>query len=446
MRCRPLPQRHLASLASLAFIAVLAPGFATGAPKPAVKPSVKPASGPSNTFSAAIAPCCKGPLVGPLAKGMYEGGPAAQPDGKPWPAGHANDVYFTGKEPVAGTVSSAYRLGPPVALKLQLGGLYPGLSQVAFRAFFEPDGRTLTPSGEADLSGFLQDLLGKGTTLRKLGSGGQQIAFSACPSKPGAACVVAKVRKLARLADPDKQRRAVKLAAMALRQDLAIFSIAHAVTVRGRWLGKDGKPAPLVVRGKVVTPPQRPAGPPGRLARVARVARPSALQQGVVVEEFIRFAPNKTVDNMLAGLKGPTGALRDRAWEDAPRYKVNRVLLMGFFDAFPTVHKIGPDVIRLTAFMRQCADVRAVPVAGNLCDAVQRAYNVPDDFLDRVRGLEQLYRDTAADVIRFKRANFKQATGNPGADGKAREIGLDYNHGRNVGWDPLTGQFVLFDV
>ena len=26
-----------------------------------------------------------------------------------------------------------------------------------------------------------------------------------------------------------------------------------------------------------------------------------------------------------------------------------------------------------------------------------------------------------------------------------REIGLDFNHGRNAGWDPDTRQFVLFD-
>lgn len=385
-----------------------------------------PAKSDPSTHVVPLGTCCAPPAATKvLAKSLFDAGMTVLADGAGYPRGHAQDVYFTGLKPAATRPTPADLTGyrftalPSTALNISLQKRFPALVTVRFRSWFESDGRTLLPSKKAEIVRFLQRSLGEKTTIEKLGQGGQQIAFSACPT--AGPCVVVKVRKIATLADPKRQSQAVSAAVSALRQDLAMFTVADIATQRGTWRNK-------------------------RLARVAKLVHPELLAEGIVAEEFVRFRPTAEVDKLFEQLRGPSGLLRDKAWSEAPKFKVNRVRLLGFFDAFSTLQSVGPDVIRLSSFVRGCQEVAAVPTAKSFCDTIKRTYRVPDDFLQRVEALEQLYRDTAGAVIRWKRANFKRATGNPGADGKTREIGLDYNHGRNVGWDPDSEQFVLFDA
>jgi len=294
----------------------------------------------------------------------------------------------------------------------------------------------------------LHGLLGAHARLSRLGEGGHQVVWKACVlgKKAVMQCTVAKVRKLLVGKDAAERAALAKEAAASLRRDLAMFRVANEVTARGHLLGADGKPLPMRVNGKLMAPPHAPASPAGRIARVARLLRPALLSEGVLVQELVAFRASPALRKMLHGLEGPDGALRDKAWTRAPKFGVNRVRVLGFLDHYKSISRIGPDVIRLAAFVRDCHAVEKAPTLGVFCRRVRAEFRIPDDFLLRVRALEQVYRDSAGAVIRFHRANFDDAVGNPGVDGNVREVGLDFNHGRNVGWDPETMQFVLFDT
>ncbi len=116
-----------------------------------------------------------------------------------------------------------------------------------------------------------------------------------------------------------------------------------------------------------------------------------------------------------------------------------------FFNLYNKVSRIGPDIIKVDAFFNDCRKLAKVATIHAYCVKMRQAFAIPDDFSERVAALEWMYRDSAGDVIRFTRANFGRALGNPADDGVFREIGLDYNHGRNAGWDSESRQFVLFD-
>ncbi len=398
--------------------------------------------------------CCK--AADPTTRLTAETGTAGvtvQPTGAPWPAGHADDVYYAGAKPSGRALPSGYHFQPLRGpLKVDLAARYPALKVVRFAAFHAgAGGRTLTPEAEQAMAELLHARLGKDLRLSRLGQGGHQVVWKACRrvAKGPSVCTVAKVRKVARSADAAARTAHATEAASALRRDLALFAVAEEVTRRGRLLtlpGGKGAPLPLRILGRIVAPRRQPVGPPGRIARVARILRPETLTDGVVVQELVAFRPSDRLRTMLRGLEGPDGALRDKAWTNAPTHGVNRVRVLGFLDRYKSVSRIGPDVIRLSAFVRDCAAVAKVPTIGAFCRQVRTDFRVPDDFLLRVRALEQLYRDSAGAVLRFHRANFDAGVGNPGVDGAVREVGLDFNHGRNVGWDPDTMQFVLFDA
>jgi hypothetical protein len=64
---------------------------------------------------------------------------------------------------------------------------------------------------------------------------------------------------------------------------------------------------------------------------------------------------------------------------------------------------------------------------------------------DRIRALEQFYRDTHNDVIAFENANGLKKMGNRLRTGTTVSVGFDFNHGSNVFWDPATKMFVMID-
>ena len=56
-----------------------------------------------------------------------------------------------------------------------------------------------------------------------------------------------------------------------------------------------------------------------------------------------------------------------------------------------------------------------------------------------------MYRLSAPLVLRLARQQIGRSVLNEGPAGTPVEVGLDLNHGRNIGWDPQTCQFVIFD-
>jgi len=406
----------------------------------------------------ALRPCCKrAEWTRPLKPAAADGKTtplAAQASGAALPIGHPDDVYYAGsKARLIGTkIPAGYRFGAPSKTpsatawspSVDLARRYPKLKKVAFAAFHSgADGRRLTDAGHAGMEALLHARFGATATLHLLGQGGHQVAWRVCRSKK--ACIVVKIRKVPVAGTAAGRLKAARDAADKLRRDLAVAAVAEQVTSRARWLDAAGGPAELRVAGSVVKPPQAPAGPPGRLARVARILEPDALAGGILEEELISFSPSNQLKAMFEGMTGPDGPLRDKAWQEAPKAGINRVLVLGFLDRYDSVAHIGPEVRHLVGFVRGCRELAKVPTIAAFCGRVRQEFRIPDDFEQRLVALEQMYRDSAGAVIRFCRANFAGQIGNPGADGQVREIGLDYNHGRNVGWDPQTGQFVLFD-
>jgi hypothetical protein len=68
------------------------------------------------------------------------------------------------------------------------------------------------------------------------------------------------------------------------------------------------------------------------------------------------------------------------------------------------------------------------------------------DVQTRITALEYFYRDTHTSVQAFIGANdMDVAVNSPKPGQHAKAVGLDYNHGHNVIFDPRTGGFVLID-
>jgi hypothetical protein len=64
---------------------------------------------------------------------------------------------------------------------------------------------------------------------------------------------------------------------------------------------------------------------------------------------------------------------------------------------------------------------------------------------ERIGALEQFYRKTHNTALEFQYENHLSGVGNSARDQGGRNVGLDYNHGQNVHWDPATHQFVMID-
>ena len=379
--------------------------------------------------------------------------PVVQPDGKPHPVGHMDDAYFTGDTPPGKgqTIAKNYRFSLPPdkgdgRFVIDLEQLYPRIRRVKFPQFEAFDDGGLTVQGRTKLLLWLNARYGGGVRIDRLGEGGFAIAYKVC--RPDGTCRVAKIRKILPTFAEWKRIKLTEEAADQLKRDLVMFEVADQVTRGTLWLGDDGKPAPFLVGGKKVEPLAggKPVGPPGRLARTAPPSSRKMLAEGVVDQELIAVKMSEPVLKRMADAK--VAGSRDRldAYSSlSAGTRVTEADIRGFFDTFMEKRGLGPEVRRVLAFSQACRKMATVPNVKAICLDIRRELQIPDDFEDRLRAFEQMYRDSAAEVMRFTRANFGRALGNPAADKLIREIGLDYNHGRNAGWDSATRQFVLFD-
>ena len=378
--------------------------------------------------------------------------PVVEQSGMPFPAGHHHDAYYTGDtvRPFGSKRPEAYRFKaatstPTGRFPVNLATLYPKLKTVDFHEFKAYDDGRLTDEGRQEVRAWLRSHYGKDATIKRLGEGGFSIAYRVC-TKPRD-CVVVKVRKMPPTFAEWKRVRHAISAASELKRDLAIAEVAKRATSWATYVGKDGKDVPMTVAGKPLSAPEKPPeGPPGRIARVAGAQNAALLQRGSVEQALIAFWASDSVAKTVKEAHAAGSTWRTQAQQEAAgNADIKASAVKGFFDSYDKTSRVGPEVIKVHAFVSHCAKLAAIPTIKRYCEEVRLAFQIPDDFDDRVAALEWMYRDTAADVIRFTRANFGRALGNPAQDGEFREIGLDYNHGRNAGWDPQTRQFVLFD-
>lgn len=386
--------------------------------------------------------CCKPYVANAPVAPIYADDPAHSGDWRPvvdvlgraHPAGHVDDAYFTGESPpaVPRRPPSNYHYLRPAAgavVSVQIADAWPGLGRIRFRVFdSRPDGR-LTPLGRRQAERWLRSIYGDGTQIKELGEGGYSVAYRVCP--PQASCVVAKVRKIPPAHTPGQLMANLQQAVTDLRRDLGIYVLADAIIGRGVLLDQHG------------------ARPP--LARVARFTQPERFKLGIIEQELIGLPESATLVAELArlddGQPGRKAAIAAVALAAAasPDGDVTVAALERFLDRFHKPSRFGPDVIKVAEWLAQCRSFDVVPDVHRLCAVARAAYRIPADFDARLAAFEQLYRDTAAEVIRFSRANFEEATGNASGDGLVREMGLDFNHGRNAGWEPASQLFVLFD-
>ena len=354
--------------------------------------------------------------------------------GRPCPPGHADDAYYTGELPPATPrlpPPNYHYLAPPAdtVVQVRLADAWPGLSRIRFRVFDSQPGGRLTPLGQRQATRWLRSIYGDGTRIKELGEGGYSVAYRVCP--PAVPCVVAKVRKIPPAHTPGQLLSHLDSAVTDLRRDLGVYIVADAVIGRGVLLDERGGRRPL--------------------ARVARFSEPERFKLGIIEQELIGLPESATLvaelANLATGTPGRQAAMAavELAAAASPDGSVNSNELGRFLDQFHKPSRFGPDVIKVAGWVEACKRFAAVAPVHRLCSAALQAYRIPADFQQRLGALEQLYRDTAAEIIRFSRANFEEATGNQCGDGLVREMGLDFNHGRNVGWEPASQLFVLFD-
>jgi len=376
---------------------------------------------------------------------------ACDKQGNPWPAGHRHDVYYTGDtvRPFHAKRPAAYRYQPPKAgeqgrFAINLAKTWPGLNQVNFHEFKAHDDGELTQEGTAEVKKWLRSHYSDKAEITKLGEGGFSIAYRVCRGHKD--CLVVKIRKMPPTFAEWKRIKHAKLAASELKRDLAVSEVADAVTSWTSYLGKDGKPVPMLVDGKPLpAAPSKARGKPGRLARAGLFTNAKFLAAGAVEQKLIAFHASQASMDMMADARRSNSKWRTDGMSEAAFAGVQPGKVIQFFDTYHKLSKFGPDVIKAFAFFNACKRLDKVPTVKKYCVALRRDFAIPDDFDKRVAALEWMYRESAADVIRWSRNNFGRALGNPAGDGVFREIGLDFNHGRNAGWDPETRQFVLFD-
>ncbi len=394
--------------------------------------------------------CCTRPSTGkinpewaPDPANSGEWMPVVDPDGAAYPAGHKHDAYFTGKKAPAKPAgpSKRYVYAEDAPLSVKLADRFVGLKYVSFPQFdADPDG-SLTPKGLDEVKASLKRIYGDDAFIKKIGEGGFQVVFLVFPKKGRK--VVAKVRKIPPTLSLPVRKQNIDNAIWDMRRDLAMEVIAVGAVRRATYRLADGTPAPFLVDGK---PARLTNGPPVALARVASITNTALLARGIVQQELVSFRASKPFKAYMKEDPEKPDGWRQRAVKLAEQATdANADDVATFLDKFYKPSKFGPDVIKIHAWLQGCRKYRRFPTIATMCRLARVSYNIPDDFDDRLRALEQLYRDTAGEVIRFHRHNFYDGSGNDAADGKVREVGIDYNHGRNAGWDAPAGQFALWD-
>lgn len=372
--------------------------------------------------------------------------------GLPHPAGHRHDAYYTGdtirsfhSTRPKGYSYKPHKLDDNGRFDVDLSRTYPNLSSVKFREFNAYDDGRLTKEGREEVASWVRSKYGKDASIKRLGEGGFSVAYRVCP-KPKQ-CVVVKIRKMQPTFAQWKRVKMAVSAATELKRDLAIAEVAATVTGWTTYVDDKGKPMRVVVGG-VALPPLKPKANTlvGQLARVAGVRNTALLTEGSVEQALVAFWTSSELKKMVADATKAGSTWRATALEEAKgNADIRDTQVSAFFDMYDKASRFGPEIIKAHELFQRCVKLNKVATIAKYCLAVRKAFSIPDDFDERVKALEWMYRDSAADVIRFTRANFGRALGNPAEDGEFREIGLDYNHGRNAGWDPETRQFVLFD-
>jgi hypothetical protein len=383
--------------------------------------------------------------------------PVVDKQGLPHPAGHRHDAYYTGDTVRAfhSKRPDGYAYKPIKAtddgrFDVDISRSLPDLRTVNFREFNAFDDGRLTEEGRGEVAAWVRGKYGKQASIKRLGEGGFSVAYRVCP-KPHK-CVVVKIRKMQPTFAKWKRVKMAVSAATELKRDLAIAEVAAAVTSWTTYTDEKGGVKPLLVGGTALPPlkafavDSAAASPVGRLARVAGVRNSALVSEGSVEQALIAFWASPELKKMVAEATAMGSTWQVAAKQEAAaNADVREVEAQTFFEMYNKTSRFGPEVIKAHGFFQRCHKLRKLPTIAKYCLAVRKEFSIPDDFDERVKSLEWMYRDSAADVIRFTRVNFGRALGNPAEDGEFREIGLDYNHGRNAGWDPETRQFVLFD-
>ena len=386
-------------------------------------------------FDVPIGTCCHNYGEADLVPAIYcddPGGsgdwmPVVDVDGRAFEAGHRHDAYYCGdkrgKPPLSPPEEYAYEVGDGATspIVIDLARAYTEVTAVSFPSFQSFEDGQLTDVGKSQVHRWVHAIYGPDATVKRLGEGGFSVVFKVC--RGGLSCVVVKVRKIPPAYTPGQRLQQLRAAVEELRRDMAIAEFASAIVGRGRINELDGHRH--------------------RLARVARITDRALLAKGVIEQELVAFEASEELEAALEAL-GKGKAARARALQQADKAG-KRSDAEDFLEAHYKPSKFGPEVIKVHAWWRRCQRLADVADLERVCSLARRDFRVPDNFDRQLGALQQLYRDSAGEVIRFTRRNFTAASGNAIEDGSTREVGLDYNHGRNVGWEPRSRQFVLFD-
>ena len=416
------------------------PGATAAAAQPqTLEPTADIAYGPA----VAVSPCCgEIDATAPIHRRAFD--LPLDAAGQPLRAGDPGDIYTLGSGP-RGAVrrpdigSLRLQLPAPESLAFDLTSRLPALRSVRFPLL----GDAADPQAAAAVDALLRARYGQAATLTRLGRGGHQLAMRVCRE---AGCLVAKLRRLERVAAGGNVLGMAEDAADAMRRDLVMLIAADIFFAGARWLADDGAPLPLNVAGEKVAPPAASSAATGQLARTARLTDPKALGVGLLEMELVPWRASAALTAMLAGNVGAQGATREALWSQAEPAGVPRVLAMAFADRYQTASDLGPELIKLRVFVDDCQSLGKLPAVAQICRQAAQDFRLVDDLDARMAALEEIYRRSTPLILRLVRQQLGRSIANDRAGGQPVEVGLDLNHGRNVGWDPETCQFVIFDA
>ncbi len=419
------------------------PGPSGTAKTAAPAQSAEPPGAIAYSRAVAVSPCCGVvDMEAPVVRRSFD--LPLDAAGQPLRAGDPGDIYTIGNEPRGAgqqpdTRPLRLQLPSPEALAFDLTGRLPALRAIRFPLLGDAADAQLAAAVDA----LLRARYGQSATLTRLGRGGHQLAMRVC-SQSG--CVVAKLRRLERIAAGRDVVAMAEDAADAMRRDLVMLIAADAIFHGERWLAADGTPMPMAIAGEKITPPAASSAVTGQLARVARLTDPRALSVGLVEMELVPWRAGSVLTAMLAGNVGAQGATREALWSQAEPAGVSRVLAMAFADRYQSPSDLGPELIKLRGFVDDCQRLSKLPAVAHICRQAAQDFRLVDDLAARIAALEEVYRQSTPLILRLVRQQLGRSIANDRAGGQPVEVGLDLNHGRNVGWDPETCQFVIFDA
>lgn len=376
--------------------------------------------------------------------------------GRGFPRGHSSDPYYIGNDLPKATPKEYVLL--PEAIGSKKLKPVAWLDQIELVPIKVKDG-LIAKESEIEFYKLLEDFSGvKKSNLAKIppeliGEGSFHYVFNICPK--GKKCFVMKLKKT--LAEGEISEKAKQQLLEVFIHDAYMEEKHEKFLERVMFIDPETNEAAEFVVNGFAPRGLKPGYPKKQLAEIIPSPFPQSVKKGVLTQDLIPWKtsnPNLVHDaHELKDIKHLTkkkeGILQELMSHTKGQHKAEyQTAVDDFLDRFINYEtKTGPDIASIDEFLTACKNLGISRTVLRMCGDFRSAFNIPDDFEQRVLALEQSYRDSAAEVLKDRRKNFKRVIlGNADLfSDSAKEVGYDLNHGTNVMWLSDKGMFGIPD-